>query len=400
MTRLLFVTGSLVHGGAERHSITIMNRLAERGYECHAVYVKDDPSQLGRIRLRDGGSVRCLEAARYFDPRAVAELTRHIGRLRPSVVVAANPYALMYSSLAVHRAGLRAPVAVTFHSTRLQGAKEQLKMALERPFFWAADCLIFVCEKQKRHWLRRGVFARRNEVIHNGVDIAAFCNAWNGAARAQTRQACGFTDEDYVIGMSAVLRREKNPLQLVDAVARLRALGVPARAVFIGDGEMRSAVEARARRLGIEGHILITGLQAEVRPCIAACDAMVLCSVTEAFSLAAIESMALHKPVVHSEVGGASEMIIPGWNGFLFPVGDTAALVERLRRLADRAVSRTMGNNARQRVAADFSEQMMVERYEQTLLELVRARSGTGLPTAPADRLVTEPRGVRRLHEE
>ena len=40
--RILFVTGSLVHGGAERHSITLANRLAERGHECSAVYVKHD----------------------------------------------------------------------------------------------------------------------------------------------------------------------------------------------------------------------------------------------------------------------------------------------------------------------------------------------------------------------
>jgi glycosyltransferase involved in cell wall biosynthesis len=397
---MLFVTGSLVHGGAERHSITVMNRLAERGHECHAVYVKNDPSQLGRIHLRGEGSARCLDAACYFDRRAVADFARHLEQLRPSIVVAANAYALMYSSLAVRRAGVAAPVAVTFHSTRLQGAKEQLKMALERPFFWAADCLVFVCQKQKAHWLRRGVFARRNEVIHNGVDSAGFCNAWNGAARVRMRQACGYTDEDYVIGMSAVLRPEKNPLQLVEAVARLRAAGVPARALLIGDGEMRPAVEARARRLNVESHIRITGLQAEVRPCIAACDAMVLCSFTEAFSLAALESMALHKPVVHSDVGGASEMIVPGWNGFLFPVGDTDALVERLRHLADRAISRTMGNNARARVEARFSEQTMVERYEQTLLELVRARGAAPAATARSGRLITEPRGVRGLHEE
>jgi glycosyltransferase involved in cell wall biosynthesis len=269
------------------------------------------------------------------------------------------------------------PLAVTFHSTLLQGLKEQVKMLLERPFFWRADCLVFVCAKQKTHWLRRGVFARRNEVIHNGVDTAEFCNAWNGAARAQTRQAYGFTEEDYVIGMSAVLRREKNPVQLVEAIAWLRSMGIAARALFIGDGEMRPAVEARARRLAIHEHVLITGLQAEVRPCIAACDAMVLCSRTEAFSLAAIEAMAMHKPVVHSDVGGAPEMIVPGWNGFLFPVGDGAALAAHLRRLADRAVSRMMGNNARERVESLFSEKRMVDRYEQTLLELCRARAGS-----------------------
>ena len=69
-----------------------------------------------------------------------------------------------------------------------------------------------------------------------------------------------------------------------------------------------------------------------------ACDAIALCSFTETFSLAAMEAMALGRPVVHSDVGGASEMIVSGCNGFLFPVGDTGALVDKLAILADRAI--------------------------------------------------------------
>jgi glycosyltransferase involved in cell wall biosynthesis len=69
-------------------------------------------------------------------------------------------------------------------------------------------------------------------------------------------------------------------------------------------------------------------------------------------------------------------MIVPGRNGFLFPVGDTKTLVEKLAILADRALSRRMGNDARATVEARFSERTMVDRYEQILLEICRARSG------------------------
>jgi glycosyltransferase involved in cell wall biosynthesis len=162
-------------------------------------------------------------------------------------------------------------------------------------------------------------------------------------------------------------------VQLVEAIARLRNRGIPARALIIGDGEMRAAIEARARTLEVTGDVVITGLQHDVRPFIAACDAVVLCSFTEAFSLAAIEAMALSRPVVHSDVGGAAEMIFPGRNGFLFPVGDTNAFVDRLSILADRAVSERMGREARATIEARFSEKAMVDRYEQVLLQLCGA---------------------------
>src|SRR6185503_4760237 len=218
--RPLFVTGSLVHGGAERHTIPLANRLAERGHDCHVVYVKNDPSQLER--LRGAASVRCLHARRYFDFARVREFAAHVAALRPSVVLAANPYALMYSSLALYGAGVPAPLAVTFHTTLAQGAKEQLKMLYYRLFFWNADCAVFVSERQRRHWRRRQVFARRNEVIHNGVDLEQW-KPLSAEARAALRNVLGFKETDLVVAMCAVLRPEKNPVQLVDALALARS---------------------------------------------------------------------------------------------------------------------------------------------------------------------------------
>lgn len=367
--RAVFVTGSLSFGGAERHAITVMNRLAQRRHECHAVYVKNDADDLVD-RLRGVETVRCLNATGYFDMRAVRSLAAHISSINPSVIVAANPYALMYSWLALRLSHLPVPLIVTYHSTRLLGVKEWLQMIIYRLFFWTSDCSIFVCARQKRHWMRRGAFSRRNEVIYNGVDTEEFRNDCSAQRRKRLRSRFGFRDTDYVIGISALLRPEKNHVQLVDAVARLRGLEISARVLMIGDGEMRETIEARARELGVGDDIAITGLLQDVRPCIAACDVMVLCSVTEAFSLAAIEAMALRKPVIHSDVGGAAEMIFPGQNGFLYPVGDTGALVGRLAALADAAVARRMGDNARAVVETRFSEKTMVDHYEKVLLDI------------------------------
>jgi len=377
--RIIFVTASLTQGGAERQSITVMNRLAERGHECHAIYIKNDGFQLDCIRLRDGGTVRCLNASHYFDRHALADFAAHIARVRPSALVAANPYALMYSALALRLSRVRARLIVTYHSTRLLKAKERLQMMIYRLFFWISDCSIFVCEKQKRYWLRRGVFSRTNEVIYNGVDTEEFRDRWSPAERLALRRGLGFSDADYVIGLSAMLRPEKNPVQLVDAVAALRRRNIPARALIIGDGEMRDAIRSRARARGVTSSVVITGLQKDVRPYVAACDAVVLCSLTEAFSLAAIEAMALSRPVVHSDVGGAAEMIVSGRNGFLFPVGDTEALVDKLAALADRAVSNRMGREARATVEARFSERTMVDRYAQLLQEIC----GSAAPVRP-----------------
>ena len=367
--RLLFVTGSLAHGGAERQTLALAERLAARGHDCELVHVKGEAGLVERLPPR-AARLRSLEAKRYLDARALGALARVLGALRPEAVVAANGYALLYAGLALGRARSGAALAATFHTTRLLGAKQQLQMALYRPFFWRARCTVFVSERQRRHWLRRGVFSRRTAVIYNGVDTTAYCDVLGAAERARVRASFGFGPRDYVIGMSALLRPEKNHLQMVEAVARLRGRGLPARALMIGDGEMRGAVEDLARALGVARDVAVTGLKHDVRPYLEACDVLALCSVTEAFSLAAIEAMALRKPVVHSDVGGAAEMIIDGKNGYLFPVGDTAALVDKLGLLADPRVCGLMGDRARGVVEMLFTEEAMVDKYEKLLLEL------------------------------
>jgi glycosyltransferase involved in cell wall biosynthesis len=365
--RLAFVTSSLALGGAERQTLALAERLAARGHDCELAHVKGEAALVAGLAPRLA-RVRSLEAKRYLDARALGALARCFGTCRPEAVVAANGYALMYAGLARRAARLCAPLVATFHTTRLLGAKQRAQMALYRPFYWSARCTVFVSERQRRHWRLRGLLSRRNEVIHNGVDIEAFCDLCVPGERARLRAAFGFAPQDYVIGMSALLRPEKNHVQMVEAVARLRDRGVPARALLIGDGEMRPAIEARARELGVADAVVITGFQTNVRPFLAAIDVAVLCSTAvETFSLAALEAMALGKPVVLSEIGGAAEMVFPGHNGFLFPVGDTDALVDRLLRLADPVACRLMGDRARGVVEVFFSEKTMVDRYERLL---------------------------------
>jgi glycosyltransferase involved in cell wall biosynthesis len=374
--RLLFVTSSLSHGGAERQTIALANRLAERGHECHFAYVKPQAGQLER--LRGAASVTCLGARSYLDLGSLKKL--HSLARQMHVLVAVNQYALFYARLAAPRL----PLMATFHTTELQGVKERLKMLYYRPFFWSADRLVFVCEAQRRYWQRRRLSGRRNETIYNGIDTAHWAPIAPAARRAM-RRALGFEEGDLVIALSAVLRREKNPLQLLEAVGALRRRGIPARALFVGDGPLRAALEARARRLDLSDHLVITGLQQDVRPMLGAADVAVLCSTAvETFSLAALEAMALGRPVVHAELGGAAEMIRPGVHGWLFPPGDTRALVERLAALADPESRLRMGRAARAQVEARFAEGAMVERYEATLSELAIPRRKDGNLRKPA----------------
>jgi glycosyltransferase involved in cell wall biosynthesis len=374
--RIVIITGSLAHGGAEHHAIALANGLAARGHECHFVHVKPPSDQATRLDLAGCGTIRCLNATAYLDRHAIARLASAIAWIRPTVIVAANPYALMYAALACAMSGCRVPTVVIYHSTRWPGVKEQSKLLAYRPLMWSADCAVFVCEYQRRYCLRRGLLSRRNVVIHNGVDTARFLDHCDETTRRAHRAALGFAASDFVIALPAALRPEKNHAQLVDAVAELSATGVEAHALCIGDGPERAALEAHARERRISDRLVITGFRDDVRPFLAASDVVAICSVTEALSIAAIEAMAMARAIVHSEVGGAAELIDHGCSGLLFPVGDTGRLVQCLRRLTDFPAAAAMGAMARRTIETRFTVETMVERYEQLLLGI----STTGRP--------------------
>jgi glycosyltransferase involved in cell wall biosynthesis len=130
-------------------------------------------------------------------------------------------------------------------------------------------------------------------------------------------------------------------------------------------------VQQYVRAQGLTDAVIFAGEQEDVRPFIAAFDVGVLCSTTETFSVAALEIMAMGRPVVLSNLGGASEMVIEGENGFLFPVGDTEALVGHLRSLYHNGRRGTMGNKARQTVVKQFSHREMTRSYCKVLTALL-----------------------------
>jgi glycosyltransferase involved in cell wall biosynthesis len=79
----------------------------------------------------------------------------------------------------------------------------------------------------------------------------------------------------------------------------------------------------------------------------------------ETFSLAALESMALAKPLVMSDIGGASEQVLHGQTGLLFEPGDLTTLAGHLQTLESESLRARMGAAAQRRVRQLFTVETM-----------------------------------------
>ena len=213
------------------------------------------------------------------------------------------------------------------------------RQRLYRAAFARVAAFLVIGTRNREYYRSFGVPDERCFWAPYGVDNAWFSLSQpaRALARSRVRRAIGVSDDTVVFASAAKLIARKRPTDLLEAVARLRAQGTPARALFIGDGAERHTVERLAAERGVTDACSIAGFvnQAELPAWYAASDALVLPSdARETWGLVVNEAMAAGLPVVVSDaVGCASDLVDQGSNGFTYPCGDVHELADRLARI-------------------------------------------------------------------
>ncbi len=152
----------------------------------------------------------------------------------------------------------------------------------------------------------------------------------------------------------------------------------PWNALIVGDGDLRAAYEAEARRLGMAERVRFLGAVAdEALPDLyRASQVHVLPSVSsgEAFGLVALEAAASGVPSVVSDLPGVRSVVLHGETGWCVPAGDAAALADALRTLLpDAALRERLGLAARARVLRDYAWDPLMDRLEEVYREGVES---------------------------
>jgi glycosyltransferase involved in cell wall biosynthesis len=173
----------------------------------------------------------------------------------------------------------------------------------------------------------------------------------------------------------ANLRRGKGLETLLRAAALVLRHHPDARFKLVGDGALRSSLEAEAAALGISGSVDFLGSQDDVGRILQECDIFACPSHMEAFPNVVMEAMAAGLPIVASNLGGIPELIVHGSNGMLVPPGTAEPLAATIVRLMDDdGLATTLEAEAHRGIAANYSFDRMTACTE--LLYLTELQRG------------------------
>ena len=233
------------------------------------------------------------------------------------------------------------------------------------------DRILAVSERVKKFFAVNKRGFQKTITVYNGIDTDIF-NPQN--VSEDLRNELGLKKENIVIGSIGVIEKDKGHRYLVEAIARLKAEGIPNMVcVICGTGPEESDLKEFVRDKGLDSEILFLGFREDIPKVLKILDIFALMSLTiESFSMAAVEAMAMEVPVIATNIGGIPEVIDDGKTGIIIPPGNVDALCEAIKLLIQNpAIRFQMGKNGRVRVLEKFTIEQNVKKTEDIFLALM-----------------------------
>jgi glycosyltransferase involved in cell wall biosynthesis len=374
--RIVHVIARLNVGGAARSVIELAAEERRRVHDVVVVAGSLAPGEdsMEYLAVERGVPVLALPALRReLSPRqdvsAIRSLRRLLHERRPHVLHTHTAKAGATGRLAALLTGEAKPPAIvhTFHGHVLSGyfspRRERFFQLVERALAGRTSTLIAVSEEVRDDLVGFGVArAEQFAVVPYGFELSTLGGE---ERRAALRAELGIGDGAFVVGFAGRLTPIKRPLDLVRTLAALRADGIDASLVVVGDGPDRPRAEGLASAMGVAGHCRFLGYRRDIEPWYSAFDAFLLVSQNEGTPVVAIEALAAGRPVVATNAGGTRTIVKHGLSGFLAPIGDTPALAAHLATLArDPDLARRLAAYGSADVRARFSLERMADDVE------------------------------------
>lgn len=294
--RVAHVMGKMVGGGLEQ---VVMNyyRHIDRSRVQFDFIVDEDSTLVPGDEIESlGGRVFVVPPYQHVIAyqRALVALFREQGW----TVVHSHENALSVFPLrAAKRAGVPVRIAHS-HSTSGRGepARNAMKAVLKR-FSNIYPTHRMACSRHAGEWL----FGRHAdfEVLYNAIELQKF--DFDASAREKVRRELGISPRTLAVGHIGRFMPQKNHAYLVEVFSDVLRMGVDAKLVLVGEGELKPETMGLVERAGISECVLFLGQRDDVARLYQAFDVFCLPSIYEGLGIVAIEAQRAGLPCLLSE---------------------------------------------------------------------------------------------------
>lgn len=231
----------------------------------------------------------------------------------------------------------------------------------QNKLYWAINYLLelatsfitthYICVSEKDRFTGKKLFLKFNKKSH--LIRAAIDNEKFVAARKLKQN----NKEKFIFGTVACFKPQKNLFDLLTAFKTVNQNNPNTYLEIIGDGILRSKIELWIEENSLTNKVKLLGWQDNVAQIMAEWNAFVLSSLWEGLPCAVIEARILGLPVVAYDVGGISEIIKSGQNGWIVRPKDICGLAE----VMEIAIKNNNKNNSEN--LEQFYKQTMVSKH-------------------------------------
>jgi glycosyltransferase involved in cell wall biosynthesis len=229
------------------------------------------------------------------------------------------------------------------------------------------DCIVCVADAVRESLLEQGVPGRKLVTIYKGHDPS-----WYADIQAADLTVLGIPQDAFVVGCVANNRPRKGVPVLIESSRHLPP-DCRIHFILIGRGMTSAEIRKQVGKSPLSDNFHLLDYTADVLRLVASCDATVLpATKREGLPKTIIESMGLGITPIATNTGGNPELIVDGESGLIVPTNDAVALARAITQVAeDPELNRSMGIQARQRIATHFNLEQSVEGHRRVYESLV-----------------------------
>lgn len=389
--RVLHLITRLIIGGAQENTMYTAAMLNPERFQVEILsgpQTGSEGSLIEEIRQRDIPLTIIPDLVRQInvlkDWGALRSIRRLLEKERYSIVHTHSSKAGILGRLAAKLAGT--PIIIhtvhgwSFHDW-MNPFIRQMFIFLERQMAAFCDAIIVVSQVDQDKGLRAGISQpEKYHLIRSAIPLELFDP--QKINRDEVREALGIPAGAVVIGNVGRFSPQKNPLDWVQAAGKISQACPDAWFLLVGDGPLRSEVEAIINQNGIAGRVILTGLRRDVPQLMAAMDVFMITSLWEGLPRVIPQAMAMKLPVVANRADGTIEAVIDGSTGYLCTPGDIDQIAQRCITLFYDSVKRNeMGELARNLAIQEFDLNQMINQIETLYLALIEERQKLGFST-------------------